>query len=70
MGALYPVKRNLWATALCLLLIPVPGIETFQNANFSRSQAQGTNLYFRVKGKWRLVHHHASPITVRVGEAL
>lgn len=45
-------------------------IESFRNANFSRSQAQGTNLFFRVKGKWYLVHHHASPITVRVGEAL
>lgn len=45
-------------------------IESYRNANFSRSQAQGTNLYFRVKGKWYLVHHHASPITVRVGEAL
>lgn len=45
-------------------------IESYRNANFSRSQAQGTNLFFRVKGKWTLVHHHASPITVRVGEAL
>ena len=45
-------------------------IESYRNANFSRSQAQGTNLFFRVKGKWYLVHHHASPITVRVGEAL
>ena len=45
-------------------------IESFQNANFSRSQAQGTNLFFRVEGQWRLVHHHASPVTVRVGEAL
>ena len=45
-------------------------IESYRNANFSRSQAQGTNLFFRVKGKWHLVHHHASPITVRVGEAL
>ncbi|MDE2756269.1 MAG: nuclear transport factor 2 family protein [Acidobacteriota bacterium] len=45
-------------------------IETFQNANFSRSQAQGTNLFFRVKGRWHLVHHHASPITVRPGDAL
>ena len=45
-------------------------IESYRNANFSRSQAQGTNLFFRVKGKWCLVHHHASPITVRVGEAL
>ena len=45
-------------------------IESFRNANFSRSQAQGTHLFFRVKGKWYLVHHHASPITVRVGEAL
>lgn len=44
-------------------------IETFQNANFSRSQAQGTNLFFRVEGKWVLVHHHASPITVRPGDA-
>ena len=45
-------------------------IESYRNANFSRSQAQGTNLFLRVKGKWHLVHHHASPITVRVGEAL
>lgn len=45
-------------------------IESYRNANFSRSQAQGTNLFFRVKGTWYLVHHHASPITVRVGEAL
>ena len=45
-------------------------IESYRNANFSRSQAQGTNLFLRVKGKWYLVHHHASPITVRVGEAL
>ena len=45
-------------------------IESYRNANFSRSQAQGTNLFFRVKGKWRLVHHHASPITVRPGDAL
>ena len=45
-------------------------IESFRNANFSRSQAQGTNLFFRVKGQWYLVHHHASPVTVRVGEAL
>ena len=45
-------------------------IESYRNANFSRSQAQGTNLYFRVEGKWHLVHHHASPITVRVGDAL
>lgn len=45
-------------------------IESYRNANFSRSQAQGTNLFFRVKGKWRLVHHHASPITVWPGDAL
>jgi len=45
-------------------------IESYRNANFSRSQAQGTNLFFRVEGKWALVHHHASPVTVRVGEAL
>lgn len=45
-------------------------IESYLNANFSRSQAQGTNLFFRVKGRWYLVHHHASPITVRVGEVL
>ncbi len=45
-------------------------IESYRNANFSRSQAQGTNLFFRVKGRWYLVHHHASPITVRVGEVL
>lgn len=45
-------------------------IESFRNANFTRSQAQGTNLFFRVERKWYLVHHHASPITVRVGEAL
>ena len=45
-------------------------IESYRNANFSRSQAQGTNLFLRVKGKWCLIHHHASPITVRVGEAL
>ena len=45
-------------------------IESYRNANFSRSQAQGTNLFFRVEGQWRLVHHHASPVTVRVGEAL
>ncbi len=45
-------------------------IESYQNANFSRSQTQATNLFLRVKGKWYLVHHHASPITVRVGNAL
>jgi len=44
-------------------------IESFRNADFSRSQAQGTNLFFRVEGKWYLVHHHASPITVRPGDA-
>ena len=44
-------------------------IESYRNANFSRSQAQGTNLFLRVKGKWHLVHHHASPITVRPGDA-
>lgn len=44
-------------------------IESYRNANFSRSQAQGTNLFLRVEGKWALVHHHASPITVRPGDA-
>lgn len=45
-------------------------IESFQNANFSRSQAQSTNLFLRVKRQWYMVHHHASPITVRPGDAL
>ena len=45
-------------------------IESYQNANFSRSQAQATNLFQRVKGKWYMVHHHASPITIRPGDVL
>ena len=34
----------------------------------SHSQVEGTNVFERHEGRWRLVHHHGSPVVALGGE--
>jgi len=37
-------------------------ISTTLNKNFFRSNMQATNIFMKQRGRWLMVHHHASPI--------
>lgn len=40
-------------------------ITTAVGSRFLRSAAQATNIFLLQEGQWRMVHHHASPTTLR-----
>jgi ketosteroid isomerase-like protein len=44
-------------------------ITIFEDTNFDTVQAIATNLFQQRKGKWLLVHHHASPIPMLVPDS-
>jgi ketosteroid isomerase-like protein len=41
-------------------------IATFFEQGFTSGQAQATNLYLKVKDRWLMIHHHASPLPTDV----
>ncbi|MBL8149011.1 MAG: nuclear transport factor 2 family protein [Blastocatellia bacterium] len=41
-------------------------IATFFDQGFTSGQAQSTNLYLKIEQKWRMVHHHVSPLPTDV----
>jgi uncharacterized protein (TIGR02246 family) len=47
----------------CAWVVCIEHIATRVAESFYRSRAQATNLYVKQAGHWRLVHHHASPMS-------
>jgi len=49
-------------------VVLVENLESETRAETARGRMQATNLFQRHEGRWRLVHHHASPIDPQLAD--